>query len=61
MHSCDFVVVKTGEQTFQGLLMPGSDEKKVILKLKSGYNIGIAKSKIKGMKVVKKGSKNGNS
>ena len=56
-HSCDFVEVTTGEQTFQGLLMPGSDDQKVILKLKSGYNIGINKNKIKHVKVVKKGSK----
>lgn len=40
----DKIRVKKGEKYFEGILMPRSelgDEKHIIIKLKSGYNIGI--------------------
>ncbi|MGH9985255.1 MAG: hypothetical protein ACRD8W_15045, partial [Nitrososphaeraceae archaeon] len=46
----DWVVLTTyGGDTFQGTLMPryaSMDKKHVVLKLKSGYNLGIATSKV---------------
>jgi glutamyl-tRNA(Gln) amidotransferase subunit D len=38
--------------------MPNSDSKKIILKLKSGYNVGIYKKDVKKMKIIKKTKKN---
>ena len=47
----DWVVVTTHNgDTFQGTLMPryaSMDKKHVVLKLKSGYNLGILSSKVK--------------
>ena len=40
-------------RTFEGIILPDSDNKKLVLKLDSGYNIGILKSKIKTTKVSK--------
>ena len=40
----DKIKVKKGEKYFEGILMPRtelSDEKHIVIKLKSGYNIGI--------------------
>jgi glutamyl-tRNA(Gln) amidotransferase subunit D len=49
----DWVVVTTqGGETFQGILMPryaSMDKKHVVLKLKSGYNIGILSAKVKSI------------
>ena len=49
----DVVKVETKEDSFEGVLMP--EEKDVlILKLRSGYNMGINKSKIKKISVLEK-------
>lgn len=49
----DWVVVTThGGDTFQGTLMPryaSMDKRHVVLKLKSGYNLGISSSKVKSI------------
>jgi glutamyl-tRNA(Gln) amidotransferase subunit D len=49
----DWVVVTThGGDTFQGILMPryaSMDKKHVVLKLKSGYNLGILSVKVKSI------------
>ena len=49
----DWVVVTTHSgDTFQGILMPryaSMDKKHVVLKLKSGYNLGILSSKVKSI------------
>jgi glutamyl-tRNA(Gln) amidotransferase subunit D len=40
----DKIKVKKGEKCFEGILMPRSelgDEEHIVIKLKSGYNIGI--------------------
>ena len=48
----NIIEVKGSEGTFQGILMPGSSEKKIILKQKSGYNIVV--SNVKSTKLLKK-------
>ncbi|MGD8544628.1 MAG: Glu-tRNA(Gln) amidotransferase subunit GatD [Candidatus Bathyarchaeota archaeon] len=40
----DMIRVTRGEQTYEGILIPrseGADEKHLVLKLKSGYNVGV--------------------
>tara|TARA_Y100000310_G_scaffold41027_1_gene38496 strand:- start:1387 stop:2622 length:1236 start_codon:yes stop_codon:yes gene_type:complete len=46
------VITKDGE--FIGIKMPDSINKKIVLKLDSGYNIGIDKKKVKNIKVLEK-------
>ena len=41
------------DKTFEGILMPSQDKSMVHLKLNSGYNIGIKKSKIKKINLIK--------
>ena len=41
------------DKTFEGILMPSQDKSMVHLKLNSGYNIGIKKSKIKKITTIK--------
>jgi len=50
----DLIRVKTNKETLDGVYMPGSDKKKVILKFNSGYNVGINRKNIKSLKVIKK-------
>ena len=47
----DVVEIKDGKGTYEGTVIPSVDKKCVVLKLESGYNIGI---KIAGVKSVKK-------
>jgi glutamyl-tRNA(Gln) amidotransferase subunit D len=54
MAVCDTVKVKTSKEEFIGVLMPDSINNKLVLKLESGYNIGIDKKKVKSIKVLKK-------
>ena len=42
----DILIVKTKKEEIQGTLLPYLDEDVILLKLKSGYNIGIEKDKI---------------
>ncbi len=50
----DKVKVKTSGEEFIGILMPESINNKVVLKLDTGYNIGIDKKKVKSIKVLEK-------
>ena len=45
-------IVTKDSREFLGLILPDSNSKKIVLKLSSGYNIGILKSKIKSMKTI---------
>jgi len=54
------VEIKTREKTYQGILMERPElapDNILVIKLENGYNIGIEKEKIKGMKQIKKGLK----
>src|SRR3989338_5694350 len=46
----DEIQIRTKEDTFKGILIPSINKKTLVLKLNSGYNIGISKSKIKAIK-----------
>lgn len=52
----DLVEVETKKETIRGILMPSPEYagEVTIIKLDSGYNMGIDNSKIKGIKLVKK-------
>jgi len=53
----DIVKITTKSDTIEGMLMPTpalSEEDIIIIKLKNGYNIGIDKKKVKGIRLVKK-------
>jgi glutamyl-tRNA(Gln) amidotransferase subunit D len=50
----DKVKVKTSDEEFVGILMPDSVNNKLVLKLDSGYNVGIDKKKVKNIKVLEK-------
>lgn len=52
-NSGDLVKIETKDETFEGVLMP-EEKENVILKLKSGYNVGIDKSKIKKIFILEK-------
>jgi len=57
MKQGDYVEIKTAEDVFTGLVIPRPDilnNSIVILKLDSGYNIGISKDKIISSKVINK-------
>lgn len=45
----DTIIIETAYETIQGVLMPQEDESAVIVKLQSGYNMGVARDKIKSM------------
>ena len=51
----DVVEIYTADSEYAGTIIPSPDEKIAMIKLGSGYNLGIEKSKIK--KIVKTGSK----
>lgn len=50
----DHVEVKTSSENLKGILMPESTNKKLVLKLENGYNIGIDPKKIKSKRLIKK-------
>ncbi|MEK6857739.1 MAG: Glu-tRNA(Gln) amidotransferase subunit GatD [Nanoarchaeota archaeon] len=52
-NSGDLVKIETKEETFEGVLMP-EEKGVVVVKLRSGYNIGIDKSKIKKISITEK-------
>ncbi|MFH0752886.1 MAG: Glu-tRNA(Gln) amidotransferase subunit GatD [archaeon] len=56
----DRVIVETKEGSFEGVCMPSNDDNTVVLKLDSGYNVGVSKDKIKTTKTLRaaKTSKN---
>jgi glutamyl-tRNA(Gln) amidotransferase subunit D len=50
----DIVEIKTDRETFKGALLDSHDSSVYLIKLDSGYNIGIEKSRVKSMKTVGK-------
>jgi len=55
MKPGDTVKIKTKDSEHTGLLMPNEETDAIVVKLASGYNMGIAKKNIKKSTVVKKG------
>jgi glutamyl-tRNA(Gln) amidotransferase subunit D len=58
----DYIEVDAGDATYTGVLMPAtqkSDNEHIVLKLDSGYNVGVSKKKIKSIKRLKEVSKAG--
>jgi len=56
----DYIEVNTGDSVYSGLLMPRpdlADKEHIMLKLDSGYNMGIALDEIKGVKKLEKKAK----
>jgi glutamyl-tRNA(Gln) amidotransferase subunit D len=51
------VLVKKADREERGILLESYEPGEILLKLKTGYNIGISKDKIKGIKVVKQPDK----
>ena len=50
----DKVEISTNEKNFSGILIPSVNKNIVVLKLDSGYNLGIKKNRIKKIKLIKK-------
>ncbi len=48
----DTVRVQTSTETYEGRLLPSTDEKMVVVKLKSGYNIGLPKDQVTSINVI---------
>ena len=57
MNSGDYVSVKLAREDIKGVLLESYDKSVVLLKLESGYNIGIPKENIFDIKVIRKGKK----
>ena len=53
MKPGDKVLVDTVDKKIEGVVMPNSTKDKLVLKLDSGYNLGIDRKKIKSSKVTK--------
>lgn len=53
----DKIEVITSSENYKGIVMPSKDNRYLFLKLNSGYNVGIKKSKIKKTKLIKKHTK----
>jgi glutamyl-tRNA(Gln) amidotransferase subunit D len=53
MKAGDLVEVKTKDSSYKGVYMPNSTEDKLVLKLDSGYNVGILKKNVTKSKVLK--------
>ena len=51
------VRIKTKKKVFEGILMPNTHTKNTVIKLKSGYNIGIESSTITNIKIIEKPKK----
>ena len=52
----DKVEIKTKDDLYRGILMERSelaDDKHLVIKLKSGYNVGLKKAEIEGIRVIK--------
>ncbi len=54
MAEGDRVKVKTKKETIEGIVMPSSDDKVLMLKLDNGYNMGFEKKDIQSTNVIKK-------
>jgi glutamyl-tRNA(Gln) amidotransferase subunit D len=53
MKQGDLVEVNTKDSSYKGVYMPNSTEDKLVLKLNSGYNVGILKKNVTKSKVLK--------
>ena len=53
----DIVKIVTKKETLEGVLMPSFDDEVVLLKLDTGYNIGLEKKDITKIMVVKPAAK----
>ena len=57
----DRITIQTTENTFEGIVIPraeiGADDQHIVLKLDSGYNVGIHVNKIQKLKKLKAGKK----
>ncbi len=51
-HSFDVVEVVTSDGIYKGVLMPSPDSTKVVVKLKSGYNVGLLRKRVKKIVVL---------
>ena len=49
----DRVFVETKDKKMEGILMPSNKDDSIVLKLDSGYNLGVLKKKVKSVKVLK--------
>jgi len=56
MKPGDLVEVETTDKKLKGVYMPNSTEEKLVIKLDSGYNVGILRKNVKKSKVLKKHS-----
>jgi len=54
MHAGDYVKLRLAKKEIEGTVLESYDKNLVLLKLKSGYNIGIPKENIFGSKVIRK-------
>ncbi|MEA2036875.1 MAG: Glu-tRNA(Gln) amidotransferase subunit GatD [Nanoarchaeota archaeon] len=50
----DKVKVITKDETIEGILMPNEETDSVVVKLDNGYNVGIERSKVKKIELIKK-------
>ncbi len=55
MEVGDHIIAHTKEGDMQGVVFPSVDKKTLVLKLSSGYNIGIPRKKVKTISLVEKG------
>jgi len=51
-HEGDIVKIKTDKDEFEGTVIPSFDSNIILLKLGSGYNLGIEKSKVNSIKKI---------
>jgi len=54
IKSGDLIRVNLKNKIIEGILMPTLSKKAIFVKLKSGYNIGIDKNKIRKINLIKK-------
>jgi glutamyl-tRNA(Gln) amidotransferase subunit D len=50
----DRVLVETETKKLEGVMMPSAIKTSIVVKLDTGYNVGVPQSKVKGIKVLKK-------
>ncbi|ABO34640.1 glutamyl-tRNA(Gln) amidotransferase subunit D [Methanococcus maripaludis C5] len=53
----DFVKLELENTTYSGTVMPSLNEDTVVIKMKSGYNVGLDKKKIKNIEILESGDK----
>ncbi|MBA2847163.1 glutamyl-tRNA(Gln) amidotransferase subunit D [Methanococcus maripaludis] len=53
----DFVKLELENTTYSGTVMPSLNENTIVVKMKSGYNVGLDKKKIKNIEILESGDK----